>query len=72
MDDLFFEDVPDANCIVCGCSDSKACGDFNTWPCHWIEVNRAAGIGVCSNPKCNTPENIEKYHNAVLEKAAGL
>ena len=31
-------------CIVCGCTDSDACDGG----CSWIEVDRAAGTGLCS------------------------
>lgn len=39
----------DATCIGCGCTDSQACWDeFHGRPCHWLEVNRHTGRGVCS------------------------
>jgi hypothetical protein len=37
-----------AMCIGCGCDDRRACRDGFDEPCHWVEVNRVAGIGVCS------------------------
>ena len=38
----------EATCIGCGCTDSHAC--VNEWhePCHWLKVDRRAGLGVCS------------------------
>lgn len=35
----------ESRCRVCGCTDSCACADG----CSWIWVDRAAGVGVCSN-----------------------
>ncbi len=32
-------------CLHCGCTDRHACANN----CHWVEVNRDAGVGVCSN-----------------------
>lgn len=34
-----------ATCIGCGCTDTHACPGV---PCHWIQVDYAAGVGVCS------------------------
>jgi hypothetical protein len=39
---------PVARCIGCGCDDNNACLAFGEEPCHWIAVNRARGVGVCS------------------------
>jgi len=36
--------VPEATCIVCGCTDSRACPDG----CSWVYVNRETGKGLCS------------------------
>ncbi len=38
----------ETRCRVCGCTDSRACPDG----CTWIEVDRKAGTGLCSNPAC--------------------
>ncbi len=35
----------EAQCIVCGCTDSQACEGG----CYWIEVNYALGKGLCSS-----------------------
>ncbi len=32
-------------CIGCGCTDRSACPNR----CHWVQVDRAAGVGLCSN-----------------------
>ena len=38
-----------ATCIGCGCDDFHACWDDDAGePCHWLRVNYAAGLGVCS------------------------
>lgn len=38
-----------AQCIVCGCTDDMACWDATrSQPCHWIELARPLGIGLCS------------------------
>lgn len=38
-----------ATCIGCGCSDDIACWDCaSEAPCHWLEIDRHAGLGVCS------------------------
>lgn len=31
-------------CVICGCTDSEACDGG----CYWIEIDRAAGTGLCS------------------------
>lgn len=37
------------HCIACGCRDNAACWDEEAGqPCHWLAVDRAAGLGVCS------------------------
>ncbi|WP_198391421.1 hypothetical protein [Burkholderia ubonensis] len=38
-----------AVCIGCGCTDLNACWDDEKGaPCHWLVVDRDAGLGVCS------------------------
>lgn len=38
-----------AICIGCGCDDNHACWDEQTDnPCHWLRLDREAGLGVCS------------------------
>lgn len=38
-----------ALCIGCGCDDLHACWDEQEGrPCHWLRVDRRAGLGVCS------------------------
>lgn len=38
-----------ATCIGCGCTDMNACWDDDKGArCHWLAVDRAAGLGVCS------------------------
>lgn len=38
-----------ATCIGCGCTDQLACWDDSIdAPCHWLELDRRAGLGVCS------------------------
>lgn len=32
-------------CIRCACTDRKPCPNW----CHWVRVDREAGVGVCSN-----------------------
>ena len=46
-----------ATCIGCGCSDERACRliDVDTIrfeSCTWLRIDRVAGVGVCSAPKC--------------------
>ena len=36
-------------CIGCGCDDDHACYDDEAGVgCHWVRLDRAAGVGVCS------------------------
>jgi len=36
-------------CIGCGCDDKHACwDDVAERPCHWLRLDRTAGLGVCS------------------------
>lgn len=38
-----------ATCIGCGCTDNAACVERLTGiPCHWVRLDRARGVGVCS------------------------
>lgn len=38
-----------STCIECGCNDLNACWDEEANnPCHWIRLDRDAGLGVCS------------------------
>ena len=38
-----------AHCIECGCDDYDVCIDPETnETCHWIALDREAGVGVCS------------------------
>ena len=45
-----------ATCVGCGCDDDHACilhgGEFGKAPCMWVRLDRASGVGVCSNPNC--------------------
>lgn len=39
----------ECQCIGCGCTDSHACIEpFLEQPCSWLVVDRAAGVGICS------------------------
>jgi hypothetical protein len=39
-----------AVCIGCDCDDFHACTDTSDGlPCHWLRLDREAGLGVCSN-----------------------
>jgi hypothetical protein len=42
-----------AVCIGCGCTDTNACDGG----CSWLRVDRAAGLGVCS--EC--PEKVARF-----------
>jgi hypothetical protein len=37
-----------AVCIGCGCDDYHACAGEDGQPCHWLRIDRLAGLGVCS------------------------
>jgi len=37
-----------AICIGCGCTDDNACETEFGAACHWLRVDYAAGLGVCS------------------------
>lgn len=36
---------PEATCVYCGCTDSRACAGG----CSWIELHRHTPTGICSN-----------------------
>lgn len=44
-------------CIACGCDDLHACEGLFGDPCHWLRVDRDAGLGVCS--EC--PEAVDAW-----------
>lgn len=47
-----------STCIGCGCTDTCACWDEEAGqPCYWAEVDRVAGLGVCS--AC--PDHLERW-----------
>lgn len=47
-----------ATCIGCGCTDNRACINEDTGEaCHWLAVDYAAGVGVCS--KC--PDDLDRW-----------
>lgn len=49
MGDLTISPWRLATCIGCGCNDHLACWDDLTGaPCHWLRLDRAIGLGVCS------------------------
>lgn len=37
--------APEARCVGCGCTDSRACQQG----CCWLACDRAQGLGVCSS-----------------------
>jgi len=40
-----------ATCIGCACDDDHACvtqREDGEWGCHWVRLDRDAGLGVCS------------------------
>ena len=37
----------EATCVICGCTDSRACVE-NGEPCGWVLLDRVAGKGLCS------------------------
>jgi len=43
--DFSRQEWPEAHCVVCKCTDSRACAEV----CSWVVVNRLTGEGVCSN-----------------------
>lgn len=50
--------VATSTCIGCGCSDTNACWDEQSNnPCHWVRLDHAAGLGVCS--AC--PESVARW-----------
>ncbi|WP_347253479.1 hypothetical protein [Leminorella grimontii] len=42
------EPIPVAKCKVCGCDDHHACVSDAGVPCHWVQINREKGTGICS------------------------
>ncbi len=47
-----------ATCIGCGCDDNHACwSDATDNPCHWVRLDREAGLGVCS--AC--PDDVKRW-----------
>lgn len=62
----------DAKCVICGCTDSRACSP----PCSWLSVDREAGWGICSASKCAMDRsaygllrNKVRLHNAIVRRA---
>jgi hypothetical protein len=45
MMQAFLDDLVQAICVGCGCTDAHACEGG----CSWLAVDYAAGVGVCSN-----------------------
>lgn len=43
------QQLKEATCVGCGCTDHNACVDENRTPCSWLKVNRETGLGVCSS-----------------------
>jgi cytochrome c5 len=31
--------IPLRSCRVCGCTDARACWDWETGPCHWVAAD---------------------------------
>jgi hypothetical protein len=55
-----------ATCIGCGCDDFNACEDEKTCgPCHWLAVDYAQGLGVCS--ACE--DDLERWNKGDREMA---
>lgn len=44
----------EAKCVVCGCTDSRACLP----PCGWTTVDYDAGWGICSASKCTLTQGV--------------
>ena len=55
-------------CIGCGCSDFNACVKGGE-ACHWLKVDNAMQIGVCSNCP-GYIEELEKRQAELAEFAA--
>ena len=46
---MIYDEQKIAQCIGCGCDDNHACYDeIADNPCHWVRLDRSAGLGVCS------------------------
>ncbi|WP_179038474.1 hypothetical protein [Limnobaculum xujianqingii] len=43
------EPIKAATCSQCGCDDHHACVSEQGQPCHWVQVNRVTGVGICSH-----------------------
>ncbi|ROC60411.1 hypothetical protein [Klebsiella quasipneumoniae] len=43
------QQLKEATCVGCGCTDHNACVDENHTPCSWLKVNRETGLGICSS-----------------------
>lgn len=46
-DDFEIKTLNICTCVACGCTDANAC----TPSCHWIQLQRRNGIGLCSQCK---------------------
>lgn len=55
-----------AVCIGCGCDDDHACIDAFDEACHWLRVDRRAGLGVCSS----CPEELKRWDAGDRERKA--
>jgi len=61
--------MPIALCIECGCRDDAACVDEVTdEACRWLEVDYAAGVGVCSS----CPAAVERWNAGDRQLAVHL
>lgn len=56
-----------ARCVQCGCTDHRACVG-PSGPCHWLKVDYALGIGVCS--ECQAA--LDRWPQAVADRKAAL
>lgn len=56
-----------AVCIGCDCDDFHACTDKDGNSCHWLRLDREAGIGVCA--QC--PDSVVEWDARVRAKAGG-
>jgi hypothetical protein len=54
------------HCIGCGCHDLGACWDEAAdQTCHWLVLDRHAGLGVCSS----CPEDLARWQQGDREAA---
>jgi hypothetical protein len=44
-----------ATCIGCGCTDNHACYSEDNGACYWLDVDREARLGVCSECRDELP-----------------